>query len=261
MLAASNAIFRLVLAPPCAACGEILDRPLSGPVCPACWRSFGALTPPFCVICGDVMPAWRAAHPLCARCRRLPPAFEIARSAGRYDARLRELIHAFKYGRRRGLAGPLATLLRSAGVDLLAGATAVVPIPLHSGRAWHRGFNQADDLARQLGLPVWRLLRRTRAGPPQASLPASRRHANVRGAFALSRRAALARAFGSRALHSATLVLIDDVMTTGATMGVCAEVLREAGVGAVRALTVARAVAARPEPRPPPRHLWDDRHR
>ena len=165
----------------------------------------------------------------------------MARSVGRYDGSLRRIVHALKYDKRRLLAEPLGALLREAGADVLAGADAVVPVPLHPLRAWQRGFNQSDDLARELRLPVWPVLARTRHGPPQAGLPAARRHANVRAAFGISR---LGGWRFRRRLFNATVVLIDDVMTTGATMEACGRVLREAGVRRVRALTVARAVVA-----------------
>jgi predicted amidophosphoribosyltransferase len=178
---------RILLAPACASCARELDRPLEGPVCPECWRAVPAITPPWCERCGDALPSWRTAGPLCARCRRRPDRLLMARSAGRYDGSLRRIIQAFKYEQRRLLARPLARLMAQAGADWLAEADAVVPVPLHPWRAWQRGFNQADDLARHLGPPVWAAPGRRRGGPPQASLPAARRHGNVRGAFALAR--------------------------------------------------------------------------
>jgi ComF family protein len=173
----------------------------------------------------------------------------LARSAGLYDGSLRAIVHAFKYRQCRALARPLAALMARAGADVLDGADAVVPVPLHPARAWRRGFNQADDLARALDLPVWRVLRRARHGPPQATLPAARRHGNVRLAFALARLAAWR---ADTRLRNRVVVLVDDVMTTGATLDACAEVLLAAGVRSVRALTAARAVAGRPAPPPPP---------
>jgi ComF family protein len=245
---ATNALIRVFLAPGCAACDATLERPLDSPVCADCWRSVRALSPPWCARCGDQLPAWRAPGPLCARCRRTAPRITIARSGGVHDGSLRAIVHAFKYTPCRALAAPLAALMTAAGPDVLAGADAVVPVPLHPLRAWQRGFNQADDLARALGLPVWRVLRRTGHGPPQAGLPASRRHANVRTAFALRRRHAWRRP----RLRNSIVVLVDDVMTTGATLDACARVLLGAGVRSVRALTAVRAVAARSAPPPPP---------
>jgi ComF family protein len=149
---------------------------------------------------------------------------------------LRSIVHALKYEGRRSLARPLALLMRDRGAVVLDGAAAVVPVPLHPSRRRHRGFNQADDLARHLGLPVVDALRRLRATAPQAELPAARRHANVRDAFAARRRAA--------SLRTSVVVLIDDVSTTGATLNACAHALKEAGVREVRALTAARVVSA-----------------
>jgi ComF family protein len=243
----TNALVRVLLTPACASCDGLLDLPLDGPVCAACWRAVPRLTAPWCVRCGDALPS-AVAGPWCARCRRRVSAVTLARSAGRYDDPLRRIIHAFKYGGRRTLAPRLAALMREAGADLLAGADAVVPVPLHPWRAMRRGFNQADDLARSLGLPVWRVLRRRRHGPPQAGLPAGQRHANVQAAYALA--PGLPWATARNRLRNRSVVLVDDVMTTGATLEACALVLAEAGVRSVGAVTAARAVAAPPH-RPP----------
>jgi ComF family protein len=251
LVTATNTLVRVLLTPVCLSCDDVLDRPLDGPVCAACWRAVPRLTAPCCVRCGDALPS-TIAGPWCVRCRRRPSAVTLARSAGRYNDSLRRIIHAFKYGGRRVLAPRLAALMREAGGDLLAGADAVVPVPLHPWRAMRRGFNQADDLARCLGPPVWRVLRRRRHGPPQAGLPAAQRHANVRAAYALSLGAMWPAA--RRQLRNRVVVLVDDVMTTGATIEACARVLADAGVRSVGALTAARAVAARPHPPPSPRH-------
>lgn len=250
-----NAAIRLFFAPVCASCDEPLDRPLAGPVCDACWQAVPLLTPPWCPSCGDPLPGWQTSPEPCVRCRREPPAFETARSVGRYDGSLRAILHAFKYEHRRLLAIPLAARLRDAGRDLLADAHAVVPVPLHPWRALNRGFNQADDLARGLGRPVWPVLRRRRHGPPQAGLPAARRQANVRDAYALRWLTMAGRQGWHRpSFDGAVLVLVDDVMTTGATLDACSRVLRAAGARTVRALTVARAASGPPlQPPPSPR--------
>ncbi len=247
--AASNALLRALLAPTCAVCDRPLTTPLDGPMCDTCVNGVRVMAPPLCRRCGDQRPAYADDH-LCVRCRRGErAAVGLARSAGVYDGTLRDMIHALKYRRRRMIAPWLAERMRRDGAEVLEGADAVIPVPLHAWRLWQRGFNQADDLARGLRLPVWRALRRHRGGPPQAGLPAARREANARGAYALCRRARLRPRAWNR-LRGATVVLVDDVMTTGATLNACARVLREAGVADVRALTAARAVAAPP---PPPR--------
>jgi ComF family protein len=134
--------------------------------------------------------------------------------------------------------------MREIGSDLLDDVSAAVPVPLHRRRLRARGFNQAAEIAKHLGLPVLAALRRVRATRSQTDLPAARRHANVRDAFALGRGAEVA---GLR------LVLVDDVSTTGATLEACARVLAAAGAADVRALTAARVVTRPPGPPPLPR--------
>jgi len=126
--------------------------------------------------------------------------------------------------------------MRVSGADLVGGADVAVPVPLHRSRQRSRGFNQAADLARHLGLPVRAALRRVRATPSQTDLPAARRHANVRDAFAMRR---------GQDVRGLRIVLVDDVCTTGATLEACARVLRDGGATQVSALTAAR-VASRP---------------
>jgi ComF family protein len=153
---------------------------------------------------------------------------------GAYEGTLRSIIHALKYEGRRSLAIPLAHLMRARGADLIEGADVAVPVPLHPSRRRERGFNQAADLGKHLGMPMRPALRRIRATVAQASLPAARRHGNVRGAFVATPAA--------ESLCRQTVLLIDDVSTTGATLEACARVLKEAGVREVRALTAARVV-------------------
>lgn len=235
---AIDGVLSVALAPACAACGRVLEAPTRGAVCGACWDGVGAVASPFCATCGDPLASWRvltAAEGRCARCRRLPPAFDIARAAGDYDGSLREIIHAFKYDGRRSLARPLAAMMRDRGGGVLDGADLAVPVPLHPWRRLRRGFNQAEALARQLELPVCRALRRTRATRPQAGLRPAGRRRNVRRAFEL---AWLAKPDDVR---DRCVVLVDDVRTTGATLDACALVLKAAGAREVRALTAARA--------------------
>ena len=124
--------------------------------------------------------------------------------------------------------------LAVSGAEVLDGADCVVPVPLHRSRRRARGFNQAEEIARCLPLPMRDALRRVRATPSQTELPAAQRHANVRNAFALRR--------GGR-MDGLVVVLVDDVSTTGATLNACARVLLDGGAREVRALTVARVVA------------------
>ncbi|MEO5820353.1 MAG: ComF family protein [Vicinamibacteraceae bacterium] len=242
----------LLFAPPCATCDAPLDQPSASSVCQACWQAIGRWSPPWCVRCGQPHAAWRADADICPRCRRIPAALPV-RAVGPYEGRLRDVLHAFKYDGRRSLAPPLAALVRAQSADLLAAADVLVPVPLHRARRRSRGFNQAHDLAAALGPPVVAALRRIRATTAQTELTAGGRRRNVRGAFAIapagyrrgswsaeSRRRAMTEAIAGR-----VVVLVDDVITTGATLEACAAVLRAAGAADVRAVTVARAVIGR----------------
>lgn len=163
------------------------------------------------------------------------------RSAGSYEGALRLVVHALKYDGRRGLAQPLGALMRSRGAEVLAGAQLVVPVPLHWWRRLTRGFNQAEDLAGHLGLPVVRALCRARATRPQFGLRSGARQRNVRAAFSPRHAWGLRRE--DRRVSGACVVLVDDVATTGATLRECAEVLKKMGAREVRTLTAARALS------------------
>ena len=205
------------------------------------------------------MRSWRhspESSDCCVRCIAHSPQFDLARAFGLYEGTLREIVHALKYRGHRSLGGPLGALMEQADCGLLAAADAVVPVPLHPWRHLRRGFNQADELAQALGRPVWRPLRRQTLGVPQARLSGDQRRVNVRSAYCLSRMRA-----GALARRPKYVVLIDDVMTTGATLDACSRVLREGGVEWIGALTLARAAtnavsdgATRRPPRPPVLH-------
>jgi predicted amidophosphoribosyltransferase len=269
------------MAPACASCAQLLEAPAAGPVCEACWRSIRPFTPPWCDACGDPLPPIRRtpdrsdagrtpcdqpAPPVrCPSCRRLPGQVSRARAIGPYERHLRDIIHAFKYEGRRSLATRLGALMRAHGSDVLAGADLAVPVPLHWRRRHARGFNQAELLARELGLPVRQLLRRRFHTRPQIELPAGARHTNVAGAFALTWRCRLPETGDGAGFRLArrwlrqgnpprprfpridgkVIVLVDDVSTTGATLEACARVLLAAGAAEVRALTAARVVSPR----------------
>ncbi|MEO6239012.1 MAG: ComF family protein [Vicinamibacterales bacterium] len=229
----------MLLAPLCAACRTPLDAPTRGAVCSRCWAAIVPITPPCCRRCGDPLPGWRLVSltdAACPRCRRGEPLITLARAVGPYEGALRAIVHALKYDRRPTIARHLAARMREAGAEVLAGADVLVPVPLHRSRERARGFNQARELARHIGLEVTPALVRMRRTVSQADLPAARRHANVRGAFAWQR--------GTR-VDGLTIVLVDDVSTTGATLAACARALLDAGATSVRALTAARAVVRR----------------
>lgn len=237
---AADALLAVLLAPACAACKAPLEHPASGAICEECWSAIDPISPPVCRSCGDPLPPIPMPDALpgrCARCRRRPPAISHTRSLGVYDGALRAIVHALKYDGRRTIAHQLGMLLRASTAEVLAGADACVPVPLHRSRQRARGFNQAADLARHIGLPVACALKRVRRTATQADLPEARRHANVHGAFRLARGADV---------RGLVIVLVDDVSTTGATLEACARVLVEAGAREVRAVTAAKAVSRRP---------------
>jgi len=157
-----------------------------------------------------------------------------------YDGRLRDIVHALKYDRRRSISPRLGALMRERGAEVLRGADCAVPVPLHPIREYQRGFNQARDLAIHLGVPVLPLLKRIVHTHSQIDLPKHERALNVRGAFAWN---APQGHRGGPPSGPPVVVLIDDVATTGATLEQCALVLKRSGVGEVRALTAARVVS------------------
>lgn len=161
-------------------------------------------------------------------------AFDAVLSFGEYEGVLRKLIHLFKYSRISPLAPRLGALMsralpRDARFDLL------VPMPLHWRRRWRRGFNQSELLARALsqrtGIPVVNAVRRRKSTPAQAGLTGAQRRVNVTGAFAVKKR---------EFVEGRNVLLVDDVLTTGATANACAAALKRAGAGRVTVLTLAR---------------------
>lgn len=170
----------------------------------------------------------------CGLCQRGLTGFDGAYSFGSYEGELRALIHLFKYGKVQTLARPLGRFLRQALPRELR-FDLIVPMPMHWKRRWERGFNQAELLALEISrgtrIPVANPVRRIHHKAVQAGLTNAKRRANVEGAFHVKRRKSL---LGKRVL------LIDDVMTTGATAGACSKALKRAGASHVTLLTVAR---------------------
>jgi ComF family protein len=244
--AAVDGLLSVAIAPSCAACAARLETALASVVCRRCWTSIRRLSPPFCDRCGEPLPTWRLASldaGRCARCRRRHRLVVPIAAVGEYEGALRSIVHAWKYDGRRSLGDELAALLRSAGAGVLADADGVVPVPLHPRRLWSRGFNQALDLAARLDRPLLSVLRRKRHTASQVDLPSARRHANVRGAFALAHDWTGRRPISR--IRDRRLVLVDDVTTTGATLEECARVLMAGGAATVAAVTLARTVHRR----------------
>lgn len=236
-----------LLPPTCLTC----DSPVGtqGTLCPTCFGGLHLLTPPFCRSCGvPFRHAGQGAGPgeadrLCPACHACPPSFDAARAALRYDEGAKRLILPFKHGDRTELAAPLAARMARAGAELLARADLVTPVPLHWRRLVARRYNQAALLGRHLAREARKpllpdLLRRTRPTPALEHRGAAERALLVEGVFAVVPRLA-SRIAGRRVL------LVDDVMTSGATAEACARALRAAGAGGVDVLAAARV----PDPR------------
>lgn len=227
-----------VLPPRCLACGEIVGEPDS--LCGRCWAAMTFFAPPWCAVCGLPFPHPMGEGAVCAECARERASWDRARAVMRYDKHSRRLVLALKHADRTHLAKALGGWMHRAGGEILDRADFIVPVPLHWTRLFARRYNQAGLLAHAIhaagGPPVapdW-LVRRRRT-PSQGRLGALARARNVRGAFALR---------PGRSVAGKRLVIVDDVLTTGATIEECARVLRREGAGFVGVLTLARALRA-----------------
>jgi len=231
---AAGAVLDLLLPPRCLKCGEVVTA--AGALCASCWRALTFLGSPCCACCGLPFAYDLGPGTLCGACAGAPPAYARARAALRYDDESRRLVLALKHGDRLNLAPALGQWMRRAGAELIAEADVIVPVPLHWTRLFARRYNQAAVLAHALaedGEPLVGadFLVRRRRTPSQGRKSASARRRNVAGAFAIGRKADVK---GRRVL------LVDDVLTTGATIEECARVLLRAGARRVDALTLAR---------------------
>jgi ComF family protein len=227
-----------VLPPRCLACGETVAD--TGTVCAACWTQLSFLASPACAACGYPFEFDAGAGALCGACMAQRPAYERARAVFKYDDASRALILALKHGDRTDAAPALARWMAGAGQELLVAADIVAPVPLHRWRLLSRRFNQAALLAHGIAARsgvacVPDLLVRRRNTPSQGRLTAAGRARNVAGAFAVN-------PVRSDALQGRRVVLVDDVLTTGATAESCARALLRGGAAAVEVLTLARVV-------------------
>jgi ComF family protein len=219
-------ILNLLFPTTCIHChAPVLERRWGG-ACPDCWSSLAPLRPPFCSKCGE--PA-HAIDGLCGRCLKGEHAFDFARSALLFTHTLRDIIHHLKYSDRVSLAKPLGDILKECLQREAFTGDVVVPVPLHRSRQRQRGFNQAELIAARLGLPLnTRLLRRRKDTPSQTGLSRNERKRNLAGAFEVCGEV------------RGTVILVDDVYTTGATVNEIARTLKRAGARRVEALTAAR---------------------
>ena len=240
---AGFAALNLLLPPQCLTCDAPVD--VQGAFCGGCFRQTNFISAPHCIRCGVPFAYLAEGGPdmTCPGCLKSPPPWGTARAALAYDDQAKKLLLPFKHADRIEHAGPLAAMMARSGAALLARADILVPVPLHRARLRTRRYNQAGLLARALGrraglrwLPD--ALIRAKPTPPLGELDALARAAVVDGVFAV-RPQHLTNISGARVL------LIDDVMTSGATCRGCTQVLLEAGAEAVNVLVAARV----PDPR------------
>ncbi len=234
-----TAALNLLYPPTCCACGSPTDGP---GFCEACRARISLVRPPLCPVCGIPFPTQAGADHACGRCLLHPPPYGRARACALYSTTLptedplKSALQRFKYNRDVSLAPVLADLLATHAPLLAGDYDVVVPVPLHNQRLRWRGFNQALLLARALDRRA-RIdpftLRRHRATPSQVGLNEAERHRNVRDAFAVARPARIC---------GRSVLLVDDVYTTGATVESCAVTLLDAGASRVDVLVLARAV-------------------
>jgi ComF family protein len=227
------------LPPLCPSCREPLGDGVG--LCAACWSKLSFIAPPYCARLGipftyDPGPGLLSMEAIAA-----PPAYDRARAAVRYDEVARALVLSFKYGDRLDLAPMMSKWMARAGRELLSGADALLPVPLHWRRLWSRRFNQsaalASGISQACGVPVLHdALKRVRATPQQVGLSKTERADNVQGAFRVPA--------GQKAnIAGRRLVVVDDVLTSGATVDTCARALLRAGAAHVDVLVFARVVA------------------
>ena len=227
----------------CASCREPVG---DAGLCAGCWAKLSFIAPPYCERLGIPFVYDPGPGILSMEAIADPPAYHRARAAVRYDDVARTLVHALKYGDRLDLAPTMGRWMATAGKPLLDGADALVPVPLHWRRQWARRFNQsallAEVIAKASALPVtYRALKRVKATPQQVGLSQAARAQNVQGAFRVP-------PDGKAEVAGRRLILVDDVLTSGATLDACARALLRAGAAQVDALVFARVVAGARNP-------------
>jgi ComF family protein len=234
----------VALPPLCPSCREPIADP--GALCAECWANLSFIARPYCEQLGIPFAFDPGPGVLSLEAIADPPAYRRARAAVRYDEVARGLVHAFKYGDRIDLAPTVGRWMAQAGRELLGEADALMPVPLHWRRQWMRRFNQAAALvnviALESGVPAMHgVLKRVRATRQQVGLTQAERGSNVQGAFAVP-------AELRPNVRGKRIILVDDVLTSGATVDTCARALLRSGALNVDVLVFARVVQAMRSP-------------
>lgn len=234
-----GAALDLLFPPLCLACRAPVGS--EGGFCAGCWSALTFLDGPACACCGTPFPVDPGPDSLCAACLAKPPAFSRARAILSYDEESRGAILALKHADRLELVPGFARWLGRVGGPLLEAADLIVPVPLHRGRLWLRRYNQSAELARRLARDWQRpfdplALIRSRRTLSQGAMPSARaRRKNVLSAF---------RVPDPGRVRGRHILLVDDVLTTGATAEACSRALARAGAADITVLTLARVVKA-----------------
>ncbi len=229
-------VVSLVYPPTCAGCGSATADPDA--FCPSCWSSLRLIEEPVCQRYGTPFALDLGVGPLVSpRAIAEPPVFGRARAVALYDAVARRIVHRLKYEDRLDLAGVMARMMAASGRTLIAEAECLVPVPLHRGRLWRRRFNQSALLARAIAASAGRpcvatALVRVRATRSQVGLSRAARAENLSGAFRVT-------AAEQHRIRGRRVLLVDDVMTTGATGNAAARALLRGGATSVDLLTFA----------------------
>ena len=229
-----------VFPPGCVNCSEPIDSP--GNLCGRCWPEMTYISAPFCDICGYPFEYHAGDGMICAACLKRPPAYSKARAVLKYDEASRDMILGNKHSDQTNRAPSFAQWMHRAGQSLIGGCDMICPVPLHRQRLIQRRFNQSAMLARELSKlsdkpAILDLLIRKHHTRTQGGLSARARFRNVRGAFEINP-ARISQLKGAR------ILLIDDVLTTGATVEACSKCLLDAGALNVDVLTFSRVVRA-----------------
>ena len=226
--------FKLLFPPACPLCLTTLPIRYTAPFCSACLGDFTPLPPAHCPVCALPFSGSENSFHLCGRCIKKQPVFVKVFAVGVYEKSLRHAIHQFKFNQRLGLDRALGTLLDHA-VDPALIIDIVVPVPLSRLKLQQRGYNQsyllAHEFSRLRGLPVEnKLLCKGRETKDQHGLSALERETNLQQAFRLERQ-----------LQGETVLLVDDVLTTGKTVEICSQMLKQGGAGDIYVAVIGRA--------------------
>jgi ComF family protein len=233
----SRTLLDLILPPRCPVTGALVGR--NGTIAPEFWAQLNFIQDSYCAQCGAPFREAMEKHMVCGACLQEPPPFARARAALRYDDHSAKMILKFKHADALQLAKIFATWLQQAGTELLTHTDLLIPVPLHRWRLLKRRYNQAAllsaALAKHSGVAHHpHLLRRQRHTPTQGQKSKTERHDNIKHAFVVPDHL-------QTQIKDKTILLIDDVYTSGATVNECTKILLKAGAKEVNVLTIARA--------------------